>query len=82
MNAGTVEAFRVAFPADLFRFPIGTEFRPVGKCKPLHRVTGHRLTLTETGEIVRTYYRCAHEFCGQLVETDENETTIARGVAP
>jgi hypothetical protein len=78
MKAETIEAF----PSDLFRFPIGTEFRPVGKGTPLHRVTGHRLTLAETGEVVRTYYRCSHEFCGQLVESDENETTIARRGVP
>ena len=75
-NAANVEALRIAFPSDLFRFPIGTEFLPVGK-----RSTLHRVTITETGEIVRTYYRCEHAFCGQLVESDENETTIARGVA-
>ena len=66
---------------DLFRFPIGTEFVPVGKVRKLHKVIGHRVTLdVTTGEVVRTYYRCSHEFMGQTIESDEVEATVARGV--
>jgi hypothetical protein len=70
------------FPQHLFRFPVGLKFRPVGKRQLVFTIIGFRVVLTETSEIVRTYYRCSHEFCGQIVETDENDTTIARGEAP
>lgn len=66
--------------AHLFKFPIGTEFTPVGKIKKLYKVIGHRITITENGEVVKTYYRCSHNFYGQEIESDENETTIARGL--
>ena len=82
MNAETANALSDLLQGlDLFRFPIGTEFVPVGKVRKLYRVTGHRVTLdVATGEGVRTYYRCSHEFAGQTIESDETEATVARGV--
>ena len=69
---------------DLFRFPIGTEFRPTGggrRTRPIHKVIGHRVTLdVTTGEVVRAYYRCSHDFMGQTIESDETDATVARGV--
>lgn len=89
MNAETAKALSDLLQGlDLFRFPIGTEFVPLGGTpsnrgsrRKLHKVTGHRVTLdVTTGEVVRAYYRCSHEFMGQMIESDETDATVARGV--
>ena len=82
MNAETANALSDLLQGlDFFRFPIGTEFVPAGKVRKLHKVIGHRVTLDlATGEGVRAYYRCSHEFMGQMIESNEIDATVARGV--
>ena len=71
MNAETANALSDLLQGlDLFRFPVGTEFIPVGKVRKLHKVIGRRVTLdVAAGEGVRTYYRYSHEFMGQTNPT-------------
>ena len=65
----------------LFKYPMFTEFIPVGIVKNVYTVIGYRIIVNEKGEVIGTYYRCSHNFCGQTIESNDNETTITRGLA-
>ena len=66
------------------RFPIGTQFTPLGrKHAKLTTVIDFHTTTNLKGEVVKTAYVCTHEFMGQTLTTyDVCETTIARGKLP
>ncbi len=67
----------------MMRFPIGTQFRPIGKKDRLCTVVDFHTTRNLAGEIVREHYVATHSFMGQTI-TDLYvcETTIARGLVP
>ena len=63
------------------RFPIGTQFIPLGKNTSLHTVIDYYITRNLAGEIVNTKYVSRHTFLGQEIKNyDIAETTIARGL--
>ena len=67
----------------IHRFPIGTQYKPVGKHTKVTTVID-QLTLTDSkGEILRVSYLTQHEFLGQTITNhDVCDTTIARGLLP
>jgi len=64
------------------RFPVGTQFVPIGrKDKTVHTVVDYLTTKNLAGEIVGAKYVSEHEFCGQKVRNyDVADSTIARGL--
>ena len=64
-----------------FKYPIGTQFRPVGK-DYVCTVFEHLTTRDSTGDIHKLRYWCTHVRNGQtLHDTDVVETTISRALA-
>jgi hypothetical protein len=65
----------------MHRFPIGTQYKTIGKHPLLCTVVDHLTTTNSKGEIVAERYVTTHEFCGQPVaEFNVVDTTIARGL--
>lgn len=63
------------------RFPIGTQFIPVGnKRKDVYTVVDILTTTKSNGEIFKIEYACQHMFMGQIMNTTAIDTTIARGL--
>lgn len=65
----------------MHQFPIGTQYKTLGKHPVLCTVTDHLTTTNSKGEVVNQRYVTSHEFCGQTVsETNVVAPTIARGL--
>jgi hypothetical protein len=64
-----------------FKYPIGTQYLPMGKNAKVCTITECFKTYDSKGNLVRTHYQSTHDFLGQSV-TNHNvcETTIARGI--
>jgi hypothetical protein len=62
-------------------YPVGTQFKPLGKHAKASTVRDVLFTRNLAGELVKIRYVADHEFCGQIVTNrDVVATTIARGL--
>ena len=62
-------------------YPIGTQFKPIGKHTQVCTVRDVLKTYNLAGELVSIRYVADHEFCGQTVTNrDVVAVTIARGL--
>jgi hypothetical protein len=66
--------------ADNQRFPIGTQYKPIGKSGRRSTVSDVHRTYNSDGELVRLRYVATSQLMGQtLTEYDICDATIARG---
>ena len=64
-----------------FKYPIGTQYLPMGKHAKVCTITECFKTYDSKGNLVKTSYQSTHDFLGQAVRNhDVCETTIARGI--
>ena len=63
------------------KYQIGTKFIPRGRNKSVYTIVDCLTTQNIAGEIIKQVYLCEHDFMGQKIQTQECETTIARGLA-
>jgi hypothetical protein len=62
-------------------YPVGTQFKPIGKHAKVCTVRDVLLTYNLAGDLVQVRYVADHEFCGQIVTNrDIPATTITRGL--
>lgn len=63
------------------KYPIGTQYLPMGKNAKVCTITECFKTYDSKGNHVKTRYQSKHDFMGQVVmDHDVCETTIARGI--
>ena len=61
------------------RFPIGTQFIPVGnKRMDIYTVVDILTTTKSNGDIFKIEYACTHIFMGQIIGSTANTTKPAR----
>ena len=60
------------------RFAIGTKFHTMQKNKKVAEVVDILTTTNAAGEVVKITYVGAHEFMGQKIKAEYNDTNIAR----
>jgi hypothetical protein len=62
-------------------YPIGTQYKTMGKRADICTITDILKTYNSKGELVKTYYVSTHDFCGQAVTNYEvPAVSIARGL--
>lgn len=66
------------------KYPIGTQFIPRSseRNKSVYKIVDCLTMKNIAGEIIKQVYLCEHDFMGQKIQTQECETTIARGLQP
>lgn len=63
-------------------FPIGTQFKPIGKGGKVSTIIDVHFTYNLAGEWIQTSYVSEHDFLGRKsTESDISPVTVARGIA-
>lgn len=82
-DADNQDQERSATERNPMRYPIGYKFIPLAskKRRDVYTVADYLTTTNLGGTVVRSRYVCTHVFCGQVLQSEECEATIARGEA-